>query len=167
MGWRYGLVAVAAIALLASCSSSSEPMAGEIVAPMEPAAAVAVTGLAVDEGLVCSDGTVTRLRMEDAEGAIVADEAGGALWEQAMASGATLEMVLYEEFNCSDGSGSFVIVVDNVVQPSALDFEGLNDAGTWAIDGGTGSYEALTGEGDYVVDFGEAAVHYPGEFQEG
>ena len=158
---------MAAIGVLASCSSSSDPMAVEIVAPMDPATPVVVTGVAVDDGLVCSEGTITRLRMEDTGGATISDEQGQVQWEEAMESGATLEMVFYEEFNCSDGSGSFVILVDNVVQPSALDLEGSNGAGSWTIDGGTGSYESLTGEGDYLVDFGQAEVHYPGEFQEG
>jgi hypothetical protein len=158
---------MATIGLLASCSSSSEPLQAEFISALGPETAAAVSGAAVDEGVVCADGTLNRVRMEDTEGAIVSDEEGAVLWDEALESGATLEMVLYEEFNCSDGSGSFVIVVDNVVQPSTLDFEGSNDVGSWTIDGGTGSYESRTGEGDYVVDFGGAEIHYPGELAEG
>ena len=83
-----------------------------------------------------------------------------------MESGATIEMILFEEFNCGDGSGSFVIEVDNASQPSALNFEGSNDVGTWAIDGGTGSYESLSGTGTLVANFGTGELRYTGEIQE-
>lgn len=72
--------------------------------------------------------------------------------------------MVHDEFTCSDGSGSLIIVVHNVVQPSALDFEGYNEVGTWEIDGGTGNYEALSGEGTFAAGLGES--HYSGEIQD-
>jgi hypothetical protein len=163
-GWKVSVV-VAAL-LLGACGSSSEPAAVEFVVPFSLGPG-RVTGAAVDDGMVCAAGTVTRLKMEDENGDLVTDEDGMQRWDEAMESGATLHMTLYDEFTCSDGSGSISIVVDNVVQPAALDFSGSNDGGTWEIRGGTGDYEGFSGEGKYVSDFGTGLATYSGEIGEG
>jgi hypothetical protein len=162
------LIPVVMVMVVAGCSSSSDPLPVEFTVPMDPGAGRAeVSGAAVDEGLVCDQGTLTRLRMEDANGGLVSDEEGMSLWDEALESGATIEMVLYDEFNCADGSGSMSIVTDNVVRPSALDFEGSNDVGTWEIQDGTGSYEGFSGEGTYHADFGNGYQRFAGEIGEG
>ena len=98
---RFSLICVASIVVVAC--SSSEPMAVEFVASMDPSdQSVVVTGPAVDEGLVCADGTVTRLGMEDMDGNPISDEQGVVNWEEAMESGATLEgRVDEEDGHCS------------------------------------------------------------------
>lgn len=159
---------VAVILVVAACSSSGDPMAVEFRDPLDEGPARAeVVGAAVDDGMLCPEGAFTTLRMENADGELVSDEEGAREWDEALETGATLHMTLYEEFNCADGSGSLSVVVDNVVQPSALDFEGTNDVGTWEIEGGTGSYEGFSGEGDYVADFGNGRAVYSGEIREG
>ena len=158
---------IAVLVVVAAACSSSEPMAVEFAMSMNPdAESPGASGPAVDEGIVCAEGDFERIRMEH-DGVPVSDEEGMAMWEEAMESGSAIEMVLYEEYNCSDGSGSLSFVVDNVVTPSQLDFEGKNDAGTWEIRGGTGSYEGHEGEGGYHPDFGTGLVYYSGEVQEG
>lgn len=108
---------------------------------------------------MCSEGTLGVTRIEDVDGRVLSEEEIGSLWDEAMESGEVLNMTLHDEFTCSDGSGSLLILVHNVVQPSALDFEGANDVGTWEIDGGTG-------DGTFISDFGQGEFHYSGEIQE-
>jgi hypothetical protein len=162
------MILVAVVMVLSGCSSSSDPLPVEFTAPMGPDAGPAeVSGAAVDEGLVCDQGTLTRLRIEDTDGELVSDDEGMRLWDAALESGATIEMVLYDEFECTDGSGTLSIVTNNVVQPSALDFESSNDVGTWEIQDGTGSYEGSSGEGTYYADFGKGYQRFAGEIGEG
>lgn len=155
-----GLVMLVA---LAACSSS-EPKALDFVDYMDPdVSSVPVSGAAVDDGIVCEQGTLDRIRMEDMDGNLVSEEESVANWDAALNSGAVLDVMLHDEFSCSDGSGSFTIVTHNVVQPSVLDFAAANDVGTWKIDGGTGAYEKLIGEGTLIADFGRGEAHYSGE----
>lgn len=154
------------LVVVAACSTSSEPMTIDVVGSMSPDdSSVQISGEAADEGLVCSEGTLRRLSMESMEGDPISEQQGVANWEEAMESGATLEVLLHEEINCSDGSGSFVIEFQNVVQPSTLDYEGANEVGTWTIAGGTGDYEDLSGEGDAGADFGAGEISFTGEIE--
>lgn len=164
--WRSVIAAACALIMMAGCTAASEPMAVDVFGSMDPSdPSVVISGDAADEGLVCSEGTNRRLAMEDMEGNPISDEEGVANWEEALDSGATLEVLIHEEVNCADGSGAFVIEFHNVVQPAALDYEGSNEVGTWTIDGGTGDYETLSGEGDAVADFGAGAFGFTGEIQ--
>lgn len=164
--FKYPVAAAVFAVVLTACSSSSEPMAVEFVVPLSLGSGQ-VTGQATDEGMICTEGTLTRLKMENSNGELITEEEGMRLWDEAAGSGATLEMILYEEFNCSDGSGSISLLSSNVVQPSALDFDGANDVGTWEIQSGTGKYEGYSGEGTMIADFGAGFARYAGEIREG
>ncbi len=154
-----GMVIVFLLLAGMGCSSSGEPMAMAINAPLgPPEGAVPLSGPAVDEGIVCSAATFERVRIVDSEGATLTEE---------QLSEDTLLSAMYDEFTCTDGSGAFVVVQHPSLAQSDMDFEGSNDVGPWEIDSGTGDYETLSGDGTLTVDFSAGTVVYGGEVQDG
>jgi len=73
--------------------------------------------------------------------------------------------VRYHEFECSDGTGSFVLRVEFAPATEAQDqeSEGILE-GSWTVAEGTGDYATLEGNGTVHVEFGTATVAtYNGE----
>lgn len=165
---RWGTVTLCALAFVAACGGSTEPMAVDFVRALDDDSdALAVTGAAVDDDMMCAEGSLVFLGIEDMDGVAIPQDQMGSRWEQAAETGETLETMFYDRFTCADGSGSFVLETHNVVTPAELDFEGTNDVGSWEIADGTGAYESLTGRGDYIGDFAAGEERWTGEVQEG
>lgn len=155
------MLAVLAVPLLAAaCSSGSEPKAVEITFSMEPGSPFSLSGEAVDDGIVCDEATSVRLGFEDLEGNPMSQEEVDAM------AGESTDFLWYDELTCADGSGSWVVLGEQLVAMSEMDFDGLNeDVSTWTVDRGTGDYENLTGSGTDSVDFGAGVVTSTGEMQ--
>ena len=85
------------------------------------------TGPATEGGLVCPSGVVTDL-VEIDSGAV--------------GRGELVDFTVPKEFACDDGSGTIAVTVEIHV-----DLEGGTESFSWVIDGGTGAYERLRGEG--------------------
>jgi hypothetical protein len=73
--------------------------------------------------------------------------------------------VRYHEFVCSDGTGSFVLMVEFEAATEAQDEDSRGIAvGSWTVAEGTGDYTNLVGNGTVHVDSGNAAIAtYKGE----
>lgn len=152
---------------LAACSSS-EPMAVEITGPVGmPDSPSALSGEAVDEGLICEDAMFEELRFEDADGKVLSEEETGQAMQVEMETGEMVIAVKYDQWTCTDGSGSFVTAGRGKIAMPDMDFEGVNEVADWEIDSGTGDYEKLTGSGVVTVDFPNGVVVYSGEMQGG
>jgi hypothetical protein len=152
---------VAAAVLLAACGSGSEASTVELTRPMgEPNATVALSGEAVENGIVCDSATVARLGFEDLEGNAMTGEEVDAI------AGESTDFVWYDELTCEDGSGSWVVLGEQLTAMSEMDMGGVNeDATRWTVERGTGDYENLTGEGNDTVDFAAGVVTSVGEMQ--
>lgn len=139
---RLTLLSALVVAIAAGCSSS-EPLTIDIARPdAPPPSPVAITGTAVDEGVVCANATVNDYWQDYVEGED--DE-----WI----------MVNYFEVVCDDGSGSITI-------GELLDFEELPPAtweGAWTLEG-SGDYESLIGSGEWSTD-DEGMWHDVGEVE--
>jgi len=85
------------------------------------------SGAATEGGLVCPGGVVTDL-VEIDSGAV--------------GRGELVDFTVPKEFACDDGSGTIAVTVEIHV-----DLEGGTESFSWVIDGGTGAYERLRGEG--------------------
>ena len=84
------------------------------------------TGDAVNNGLICSTGTVVDTRI------IVAG----------FRSGRGAQIPVRKTFTCDDGSGTFFVKIQ-----VHLDFATSTESFSWVILGGTGGYEQLKGSG--------------------
>lgn len=158
---------VAVLMALGSCSSS-EPMPVEITGPVGvPDTPSTVTGQAVDEGVVCPAAMFEELRYEDADGKVLNDDETAQAMQIEMETGEMVIAVQYVQWTCSDGSGSFTTATRSKIPLRDMDFEGVNEAADWEVDGGTGDYENLTGSGTVTVDFPNGTVVYAGELQSG
>jgi hypothetical protein len=158
---------VAVLAALGGCSSS-EPMSVEITGPVGvPDTPSAVTGQAVDEGVICPAAMFEELRYEDADGKVLNDEETAQAMQVEMETGEMVIAVQYVQWTCSDGSGSFITASRSKIPLRDMDFEGVNEVADWEVDSGTGDYENLGGSGTITVDFPNGTVAYAGEIQSG
>lgn len=167
---RMTLLSALIVVVAAGCSSS-EPLSFDLARPMAPPPVpVTISGEAVDEGLVCSDGTVPvgGGRMEDMEGNPLAGEQWEATFESAVENGAVAEFMHWATTECNDGSGSITIIEHWRYDFAVLDIESFGQGrinhGTWTLEG-TGDYESLTGSGDFLSDFDEGMLHAVGEVE--
>lgn len=92
-------------------------------------AAFAATGPAVDAGLMCPTGTQSFVENPATSHPV--------LWAWA------------DEYTCDDGSGTFVLSVDEYIDDAAGAY------GVWKIASGTGAYETLQGGGGTVTAYVE------------
>jgi len=123
------------------------------------------SGVAVDEAVVCENGTMEQDHLESPEGEIITSEEGGELYEAARADRGVMDTYAVQEFVCDDGSGTFTMKTH-----TRSDFakpESQQDIPTWEIENGTGDYAGLSGSGDATMDLGAAAVALVGEVQKG
>lgn len=158
---------VAVLVTLAGCSSS-EPMAVEITGPVGiPDAPSLLTGAAVDDGVICASAMFEELRFEDADGKVLNEDEIGQAMQVEMETGEMVIAVKYDQWTCSDGSGTFVTADRGKIAAPDMDFEGVNEVADWEIESGTGDYEDLTGSGTITVDFTNGTVVYAGELQSG
>lgn len=142
--------------LVAACgSSSNEPLAVEMQGLMgDPAGVAALSGPAVDDGVVCEAATTEVIGYEDLDGNSLTEAEYNESNEVAIETGEVTVGGISIEYACDDGSGTFVMKQQPTVVPSEFDFEAMNeDIGTWAIDRGTDDYEELSGEGSIDFDF--------------
>lgn len=146
------MTSVAVLALILSSCSSTGPQEAEIEmiesAPMEDGRFTA-TGAAVDDGIICAEGTGRIVGATDAETGQPANE--------------TSTVVLVDTaFACSDGSGEFHLEVE--VSSTfedwlpAVESGELFDDGKWTVSRATGDYESLAGDGARAWQVVEAGV---------
>lgn len=155
------------IVTLAACSSS-EPMAVEIKGAVGiPDGPSDLSGPAVDEGVICSAAMFEELRFEDADGKVLNEDEVAQAKQVEMETGEKVIAVKYDQWTCSDGSGTFVTADRDKLTMADMDFEGVNEVADWEIESGTGDYEGLTGSGTITVDFPNGTVVYAGEIQSG
>lgn len=160
------LAVVSFMVVVASCSSSSDPMGVQITGPLGPPSDPApITGQAVDEGIVCDAATYDEGDYVDMDGKILTDEERDQLMQVEMETGEWFFSEKHGRWTCADGSGTFDTVDTFTLTPSEYDFEGVNNAATWVIESGTGDYENLSGSGNVIVDFPNETVVYDGEMQ--
>lgn len=152
---------VAAAALLAACGTSTEASTVELTWPIgEPNATVTLSGEAVEEGIVCESASMARLGFEDLEGNALTRQDVDAI------AGESTDFVWYDELTCEDGSGSWVVLGEQLTAMSDMDMGGANEAVTsWTVERGTGDYTTLTGQGSDTVDFAAGMVTSTGEMQ--
>ena len=157
---------VVSFMVVASCSSSSEPMAVQITNPLGPSgSSVPATGPAVDEGVMCDVVTYEEGDFFDLDGNAVTDEERDQLIQVEMETGEEVFSAKDGRWTCADGSGTFETVEEFTLAMRDYNFEGSNDVATWTVESGTGDYEDLTGSGNVVVDFSKETVVYDGEIQ--
>jgi hypothetical protein len=153
MRTRTALTAAAALATLTACAGGPRSLPVTITGPLETSDSnLSVTGEAADAGIICPevtwDGRVyedldgNELTLEDLEH--MPDDAKDVRWT--------------DTFVCADGSGSFVVLHRQLLSRAEMDFEGYNEAASWEIESGTGSYTGLVGEGTFILDFVEGVV---------
>jgi hypothetical protein len=160
------IVLAGLLVALAACSGSSEPMAVQIIGPLGPPTDPAVvTGEAAADGIVCEAAMFEELYFVDLDGKILSDEDAEQLKQVEMETGETVFSAKYEEWSCTDGSGSFITASSATLPMSEYDFEGVNEVATWTVDSGTGDYEKLSGTGKIEVDFAKGTVTYIGELE--
>ena len=161
------LVVVSLMVVVASCSSSSEPMAVQINGPLGPTVSPApITGEAVDEGVVCDAATYEEGDFVDLDGKVLTDEERDQLMQVEVETGEVVFSAKYGRWTCADGSGTFDTVDTPTMAMPELDLEGSNEAATWTVESGTGDHESLSGSGKVIVDFSNETVVYAGEMQE-
>lgn len=159
-------IVLAGLFALAACSGSSEPLAVQITGPLGPPTDPAVvSGEAVADGVVCEAAMFEELYFVDLDGKILSEEETGQLMQVEMETGEVVFSAKYEEWSCTDGSGSFVTATSEMLPISEYDFEGVNQVASWTVDSGTGDYEKLSGTGTIEVDFAGGTVTYIGELQ--
>lgn len=163
---RRFLFLLVVLTLVVTACSSSEPMAVEFTYPQEQGELpYSASGPAVDDGAVYSTGTKVVMRLQNIAGEIITDEDWADMFDSALEEGGVAEMMIYEEWTASDGSGSFILEFHNVIDFSVFEFEGRQEVGTWEITGGTGDYEDLTGSGTVTLDWDETMASLTGEIE--
>lgn len=121
------------------------------------------TGVPVDDEVVCEGGVVTVDHLESADGATITPDDWAARFDTARADAGTVEVYLFQEFECADGSGSFSMKAHTTFDFSEFEFEGEQDVGRWEIESGTGQYADLSGSGDVTLDYENDDVKYDGD----
>ena len=149
---------VPVLALVASTAvSCAMPQGFEITTPMvapgEPLPTAVLSGAAVDQGILCSEATVETIRWEDRDGKEVAAEEAQRLTDEARDTGTITLDVWYDEYTCTDGSGSFILEVFPELSPSDYDLDGSSEIGRFDVGDGTGDYDPIFGDGHVTLDF--------------
>ncbi len=163
---RRCLFVLVLLTLVVTACSSSEPMAVEFTYPQEHGELpYSASGPAVDDGAVYSSGTKLVLRLENMAGEIITDEDWAVMFDSALEEGGVAEMMIYEEWTASDGSGSFTLEFHNVLDFAVFELQGRQNVGTWEITGGTGDYTELAGSGTVTLDWDESMASLTGEIE--
>jgi len=89
-----------------------------------------ISGMAADLGTICTSGEVYDLRYQDISPS--PDE--------------LTALIIEKQFVCSDGSGSFDMILNVQISESGT-------TGTWRIVGGDGVFEGLRGTGDLTGSY--------------
>lgn len=170
---RVVVAGVMLIGMLTACSAGFWDMggiefhlggSGEFTHPREQVTVpFTATGRPVDDGVVCSSGTMTIDHLESMEGGTISDEAWADMFDTAMEGAATIEMYSFQDFECEDGSGGFSMKVHSKYDSASFEFEGEQDVGFWEIEQGTGPYSDLSGSGDVTLDWDSEDVKYDGD----
>jgi hypothetical protein len=121
------------------------------------------SGAPVDDGDMCEGGVVVVDRLESDDGVAVTLDDWAASFSAAQAEGGTIEVYSFQEFECSDGSGTFSMKVRTTFDFADFEFEGEQDVGRWEIESGTGEYTDLGGSGDVTLDYDNDDVEYGGD----
>jgi hypothetical protein len=141
-------------------------MAVQITGPVGPPTDPAVvTGAAVDGGIVCEAAMFEELYFVDLDGKILTDQEAEQLMQVEQETGEMVFSAKYDEWTCTDGSGSFITAESGLLPTSEIDFEGVTDVASWTIDSGTGDYEDLSGTGKVELDLINMTVNYIGELE--
>jgi hypothetical protein len=136
----------------------------EFTHPQEQAAIpFTATGQPVDDGVVCSSGTVTIDHLESLDGETITAEDWADTFDTVMEDAGTVELDTFQDFECGDGSGGFSMKVHHKFDLASFEFEGEQDVGSWRIENGTGSYSDLSGSGDVTLDWDNDDVKYDGD----
>jgi hypothetical protein len=168
MGARIvGLAVVALVMAVGACSGGASAV--EFTAPQdhEGTTPFTATGVAVDDGVVCADGTQSVDHLESMDGATITDEDWAGMFDTAQAEGGVAEMNAVWKFECGDGTGGFTMTFHNRFDFATFEFEGQQDVGTWDIAEGTGDYGGLSGSGDAMLDWDAEQITWSGEVQTG
>jgi hypothetical protein len=152
--------------MIAAGCSSSQPLSIDIARPDAPGDVPAtISGPAVDEGVVCADGTVFGYHLEDMNGNTLGFNEWGANVDAAMQAGTVVEAQNHVDIECNDGSGTITVIEHIRFDFAVIDFPGQEGwKGTWTLEG-TGDYENLSGSGEYYDDPDSAMIHDAGEVE--
>ena len=123
------------------------------------------SGAAVDEAVVCENGTTAQDHLESPEGESITPEEGAELSEAARVEEGVMDLYFVDEFVCADGSGAFVLKTHtrgDFAKP-----ENEQDTPTWEVESGTGEYTDLSGSGEVSTDLATVVRTYAGEVQTG
>lgn len=154
------------LVLAASCSSSSDPLAVAITGPLgEAAEPAAISGPAVDEGIVCDAATFEQFDFVDTDGKVLSEEETAQAMQAEMETGEIVIASISNRWTCTDGSGTMVMETKGTLPMADYDFEGSNEVADWTVLSGTGDYEGLSGSGTITADFASMTVVYDGELQ--
>lgn len=106
------------------------------------------SGEAVDEGLMCDSGTWSWLGNETVDG----EEMPNSMIDELVRAGEDFEMVVVNEFDCEDGSGSIVVAGRSTVDASNPGYAGEpgSTVGTWVVRSGSIDAAPIGGSGDIV-----------------
>ena len=117
---------VVSLMVVASCSSSSEPMAIQITNPLGPSgSSVPATGPAVDEGVMCDVVTYEEGDFFDLDGNAVTDEERDQLIQVEMETGEEVFSAKDGRWTCADGSGTFETVEEFTLADAGLQTPGI------------------------------------------
>ena len=151
--------------MLVGCSSG-DPLAVQLSHDQGPGdQPFTASGIAVDEGVICSSGTMTSVRLESLEGDQITEGDWADMFDGAMEAGGVAEMNVTQEWTCSDASGSFTIMHHNRFDFATFEFGGQQDVGSWEIIGGSDSYSDLAGAGDVILDLDAEKVLHDGDVE--
>ena len=131
------------------------------------------SGVAVDEAVVCENGTMAQDHLESPEGEIITSpegeiitsEEGAELSDAARVDQGVVDLYFVYEFVCEDGSGTFVLKTHTRGDFAKLENE--QDTPTWEVESGTGEYTDLSGSGEVSTDLATVVRTYAGEVQTG
>lgn len=145
-------IAVGVLAVfIAGCSGASAGSGVEIVPQADfetETYTFTASGAAVDEGLMCDSGAWIWLGNETVDG----DPMPNSMIEELVQAGDDFEMVVVNEFDCEDGSGSIVVAERHTVDASNPGFAGEPGSivGTWEVRSGSMDGVPVGGSGDTV-----------------
>ena len=120
-------------------------------------------GQPVDDGAVCSSGSVTLDHLESMDGETISAEAWADAFDAAVEGAGTVEVYAFQNFACGDASGDFLMKVHARYDFATFDLEGEHDIGSWDIEEGTGPYSDLSGSGDVTIDWNNEDIKYDGD----
>ena len=106
------------------------------------------SGEAVDEGLMCDSGTWLWLGNETVDGEPMPDS----MIAELVQAGEDFEMVVVNEFDCENGSGSIVVAERHRVDASDPGYAGEPGSivGTWVVRSGSIDGAPVGGSGDTI-----------------